>query len=73
MRRVTAIIPALNEELAIGEVVREIPARLVHEIIVVDNGSTDRTAEVARAAGARGGARRRHPGLPRRGPERRSG
>jgi glycosyltransferase involved in cell wall biosynthesis len=53
MRRVTAIIPALNEELAIGEVVREIPARLVHEIIVVDNGSTDRTAEVARAAGAR--------------------
>jgi glycosyltransferase involved in cell wall biosynthesis len=53
MKRVTAIIPALNEELAIGEVVREMPASLVHEIIVVDNGSTDRTAEVARAGGAR--------------------
>jgi glycosyltransferase involved in cell wall biosynthesis len=51
--RVVAIIPALNEELAIGEVVSAIPAALVTETIVVDNGSTDRTAEIARAAGAR--------------------
>ena len=50
---VVAIIPALNEELAIGDVVGAIPAALVTETIVVDNGSTDRTAEVARAAGAR--------------------
>lgn len=50
---VVAIIPALNEEPAIAEVVRAVPRALVTEIIVVDNGSTDRTAEVARAAGAR--------------------
>jgi glycosyltransferase involved in cell wall biosynthesis len=51
--RVSVVIPALNEEAAIGEVVREIPRDLVHEIIVVDNGSTDRTAARASAAGAR--------------------
>jgi glycosyltransferase involved in cell wall biosynthesis len=51
--RVSVVIPALDEEAAIGGVVREIPRHLVDEIIVVDNGSTDRTAEVAAAAGAR--------------------
>jgi len=51
--RIAVIIPALNEELAIGDVVRSVPASLAQEIIVVDNGSTDRTAEIARAAGAR--------------------
>ncbi len=51
--RISVIIPALNEEDAIGAVVREVPWDLVSEIIVADNGSTDRTAEVARAAGAR--------------------
>jgi glycosyltransferase involved in cell wall biosynthesis len=51
--RVTVVIPALNEEAAIGGVVREIPRGLVDEVIVVDNGSTDRTAEIAAAAGAR--------------------
>jgi len=46
-----AIIPALNEELAIGSVVRGLPASISH-IIVVDNGSTDLTAVEAREAGA---------------------
>jgi glycosyltransferase involved in cell wall biosynthesis len=44
---ITAIIPCLNEEKAIGHVLREIP-EFVDEVIVVDNNSTDRTAEVAR-------------------------
>ncbi len=52
-KRVSVIIPALNEQDSIGPVIRNIPAHLVTEIIVVDNGSTDRTAEVARGAGAR--------------------
>jgi hypothetical protein len=50
--RIAVVIPALDEEEAIGAVVAEIPA-IVHDVIVVDNGSRDRTAEVARAAGAR--------------------
>ncbi|HEX9188567.1 MAG TPA: glycosyltransferase family 2 protein [Vicinamibacteria bacterium] len=50
--RIAVVIPALDEEEAIGAVVREIPP-VVADVIVVDNGSRDRTAEVARAAGAR--------------------
>src|SRR5713226_260085 len=50
---VSVIIVALNEEAAIEEVVRKAPRDIADEIIVVDNGSTDRTAEVAEAAGAR--------------------
>jgi glycosyltransferase involved in cell wall biosynthesis len=50
---ISVVIPALNEEDPIGNVVRAIPAGLVDEVLVVDNGSTDRTAERARAAGAR--------------------
>ena len=49
---IIAIIPALNEEEAIGQVVTAIPRDVVSQVIVVDNGSTDRTAHVARAAGA---------------------
>lgn len=49
--RVAVVIPALNEERAIGRVIADIPA-WVDRIIVGDNGSTDRTADVARAAGA---------------------
>mgnify|MGYP001093618739 CR=1 FL=1 len=52
-KRVSVIIPALNEQDSIGLVIRDIPAHLVTEIIVVDNGSTDRTADAARNAGAR--------------------
>ena len=46
------IIPALNEEASIGGVLEELPSGLYSQVIVVDNGSTDRTAELARAAGA---------------------
>jgi len=51
--KVSVVIPALNEEEPIGDVVRAIPREIASEVIVVDNGSTDRTAEVARAVGAR--------------------
>ena len=50
---VSVIIAALNEEEAIGNVIRAVPKELADEIVVVDNGSKDRTAEVAAAAGAR--------------------
>lgn len=49
---VAAIIPALNEERAIAQVVVGVPRDLVDTIVVVDNGSTDQTGKVARAAGA---------------------
>lgn len=49
---VSVVIPALNEEEPIADVVRAIPRDMADEIIVVDNGSTDRTAERARAEGA---------------------
>lgn len=49
---IDVIIPAFNEEAAIGYVLREIPKNLVREIIVCNNGSTDKTAEVAAGFGA---------------------
>ena len=61
--RVSVVLPALDEEGTVGRIVESVhtslgdgaPAdrRLVDEFVVVDSGSTDRTAEVARAAGAR--------------------
>jgi glycosyltransferase involved in cell wall biosynthesis len=51
--RIAAVIPALDEEGAIGTVVGEIPRAWIDEIIVVDGGSRDGTAAVAAAAGAR--------------------
>jgi glycosyltransferase involved in cell wall biosynthesis len=51
--RIAVVIPALDEEAAIGEVVRAVPRDLVREVVVVDNGSVDRTAAAAAAAGAR--------------------
>ncbi len=50
--RISVIIPALDEERSLPKVLAEVPRNLVSEIVVVDNGSRDRTSEVARAAGA---------------------
>lgn len=50
-QRIAVAIPALNEEAAIGNVVRDIPD-WVDLVVVGDNGSTDTTPDVARAAGA---------------------
>lgn len=51
--QVSIIIPALNEAESIGHVLSEMPWGLIAECIVVDNGSTDATAAIAKAAGAR--------------------
>ena len=48
---VDVIIPAFNEEKSIAKVIGDIPA-LVRHVVVANNNSTDRTAEVASAAGA---------------------
>ncbi|MFJ7337065.1 glucosyl-3-phosphoglycerate synthase [Streptomyces sp. NPDC101116] len=56
---VSVVLPALNEEATVGDIasvirhdlMRQVP--LVDELVVVDSGSTDRTSEVAAAAGAR--------------------
>ncbi len=50
--RICAVIPCFNEEDGIRQVLARMP-REVDEVVVVDNASTDRTAEEARAAGAR--------------------
>lgn len=52
MSFISAIIPALDEERAIGTVLAAIDRRLVSQVIVGDNGSRDATAEIARAHGA---------------------
>jgi glycosyltransferase involved in cell wall biosynthesis len=50
---ISLVIPALNEAEAIGPTLRGLPWDLLAECIVVDNGSTDATAEVAQRNGAR--------------------
>jgi glycosyltransferase involved in cell wall biosynthesis len=51
-QKITVIIPCLNEEQGIEQVLRRMP-EFVDEVIVVDNGSTDRTSEVAAGFGAK--------------------
>ncbi|MDT9682022.1 glucosyl-3-phosphoglycerate synthase [Streptomyces sp. TRM76323] len=75
---VSVVLPALNEEATVGEIVAVIrrdlmseAVPLVDELVVLDSGSTDRTAEVAARAGARVVARDdvlpRIPALPGKG------
>jgi glycosyltransferase involved in cell wall biosynthesis len=58
VKKVSVVLPALNEEEAVGRVIDEIPVEELEakgyqtEIIVIDNGSTDKTAEIAAAQGA---------------------
>jgi glycosyltransferase involved in cell wall biosynthesis len=59
MTKVTIVIPALNEEKAIGRVLTQAPVQKLEqqgysvEFLVVDNGSSDKTGEIARSLGAR--------------------
>jgi glycosyltransferase involved in cell wall biosynthesis len=48
---VAVILPARNEEIPLPGVLAEIPTQVVDSVVVADNGSTDRTVEVAQAAG----------------------
>lgn len=52
MPYITAIIPAYNEQLTIGSVVIS-TSKYVDQVLVIDDGSTDNTAEIAEEAGAR--------------------
>lgn len=52
MPKIVALIPAFDEEKSVGKVVQAIPQPPVEKIIVVNNNSRDRTAEVAAQAGA---------------------
>ena len=49
---VIALVPVLNEEAKIGRVVGRMPRQVVDEVLVLDDGSTDHSAEVARSFGA---------------------
>ena len=49
---VIAVVPVFNEEAKIGKVVTRMPREIVDDVLVVDDGSTDDSAEVARSSGA---------------------
>jgi glycosyltransferase involved in cell wall biosynthesis len=51
-KTIAVIIPALNEEKTLPRVLKDIPRDIVDEVIVVDNGSTDKTPSLAREGGA---------------------
>jgi len=52
-KKVSVVIPAYNEEKAIKKTVKDFSKPYIDEIIVVDNNSTDRTAEIAKKTGAK--------------------
>ena len=58
MKKLSVVIPALNEEKGIGPVIKEIPVKALNkmgyevEVLVIDNGSTDSTGKIARSHGA---------------------
>lgn len=49
---ILVIIPAFNEADSIGSVIKDIPAELVNEVVVINNNSTDKTEKVASSLGA---------------------
>ena len=53
IQKISVIVPVLNEEGSIANVIGDIPKTLVQEIIVVDNGCTDNTAAIAKQNGAK--------------------
>ena len=58
-RKITVVIPCYNEERGIKQVIDGIPHKkleelgYVAEVLVIDNNSTDKTAEIAKNSGAR--------------------
>jgi dolichol-phosphate hexosyltransferase len=52
-KTISLVIPCYNEEEGIAHVLKSLPRDVIDEVLVVDNNSTDRTAEVATSSGAR--------------------
>lgn len=51
-RRVLVVVPAYDEQRVVGDVVGELRNTVPYDVLVVDDGSRDRTAQIATAAGA---------------------